>query len=53
MTVAPNNPKTRAFTPGRIVALGLIALLVLGLGYLRFAPDADRSRCPRARRPAT
>ena len=31
-------PTTRAFTPGRIVALALIGLVVLGLGYLRFAP---------------
>jgi hypothetical protein len=34
-----DTTKTRAFTPGRVVALGLIAVLVLGLGYLRFAPD--------------
>src|SRR4051794_5128731 len=31
-------PTTRGFTPGRIVALVLIGLVVLGLGYLRFAP---------------
>jgi pimeloyl-ACP methyl ester carboxylesterase len=29
----------RLFTPGRIVALALIALVVAGLGYLRFAPS--------------
>ena len=29
----------RVFTPARIVALALIALAVLGLAYLRFAPD--------------
>jgi pimeloyl-ACP methyl ester carboxylesterase len=31
------NP--RLFTPGRIVALTLIALVVCGLGYLRFGPS--------------
>src|SRR3954463_975855 len=31
-------PTTRGFTPARIVALVLIGLVVLGLGYLRFAP---------------
>jgi pimeloyl-ACP methyl ester carboxylesterase len=30
---------TRVFTPARIVALALIGLAVLGLAYLRFAPD--------------
>jgi pimeloyl-ACP methyl ester carboxylesterase len=30
---------TRAFTAGRVFALGLIAVVVFGLGYLRFAPD--------------
>ena len=30
---------TRAFTPARIVALALVALAVLALGYLRFAPE--------------
>jgi pimeloyl-ACP methyl ester carboxylesterase len=29
---------TRVFTPARIVALAVIGVLVLGLGYLRFAP---------------
>jgi pimeloyl-ACP methyl ester carboxylesterase len=32
-------PTTRVFTPGRIVALALIALVVSGLAYLRFAPS--------------
>jgi pimeloyl-ACP methyl ester carboxylesterase len=32
-------PETRNFTPARIVALALIGLVVLGLGYLRFAPS--------------
>jgi pimeloyl-ACP methyl ester carboxylesterase len=31
----------RAFTASRIVALTVIGLLVLGLGYLRFSPDAS------------
>jgi pimeloyl-ACP methyl ester carboxylesterase len=34
-----NATPTRAFTPGRVIALVLIAILALGLGYLRFAPD--------------
>ncbi len=33
-----NPSSTRAFTPARIVGLVLIGLVVLGLGYLRFAP---------------
>jgi pimeloyl-ACP methyl ester carboxylesterase len=36
-------PTTRAFTPARIVALVLIGLAVLGLAYLRFAPDSSDS----------
>ena len=32
-------PETRNFTPARIVALALIGLVVLGLGYLRFVPS--------------
>jgi pimeloyl-ACP methyl ester carboxylesterase len=32
-------PTTRAFTPARIVALALIAVLVGGLAYLHFAPS--------------
>jgi pimeloyl-ACP methyl ester carboxylesterase len=37
---------TRIFTPARIVALVLIALLVLGLGYLRFGRDSSRVSVP-------
>ena len=37
------TPKIRAYTPARIVALALVALAVLALGYLRFAPDDDVS----------
>jgi hypothetical protein len=44
---------TRTFTPARIIALALIAVVVAGLAYLRFAPDADPSPCRRAPRPAT
>ena len=40
---SPIGAPGRAFTPGRIVALALIALAVAGLAYLRFAPDADIS----------
>jgi hypothetical protein len=39
-------PTTRIFTPGRIVALVLIALLVGGLPYLRFGPDSDPVSVP-------
>jgi pimeloyl-ACP methyl ester carboxylesterase len=47
MTVSSDNRKpNRAFTPGRIVALLLIALVVLGLVYLRFAPDAEPVSVP-------
>ena len=42
---SPNKPN-RAFTPGRIVALVLIALAVAGLAYLRFAPDDDAVSVP-------
>jgi hypothetical protein len=32
------EPSRRALTPTRVVALGLIALLMTGLAYVRFAP---------------
>ena len=32
---------TRIVRPARIVALAPIGLVVLGLAYLRFAPDGD------------
>jgi hypothetical protein len=41
---------TRTFTPARIVALALIAVVVAGLAYLRFAPDADPVSVPKAPR---
>jgi hypothetical protein len=34
-----DTTRARAFTAGRVVTLGLIAIVVLALGYLRFAPD--------------
>jgi pimeloyl-ACP methyl ester carboxylesterase len=37
----------RALTPGRIVALVLIALAVAGLAYLRLWPDADPVSVPK------
>lgn len=37
----------RILTPARIVALALIGLVVLGLGYLRFAPDGDSVSVPK------
>jgi pimeloyl-ACP methyl ester carboxylesterase len=39
-------PTTRIFTPARIVALVLIALLVGGLAYLRFRPDSGPISVP-------
>ena len=39
------RPK-RAFTPGRIVALVLLGLIVAGLAYLRFAPDSGAVSVP-------
>jgi pimeloyl-ACP methyl ester carboxylesterase len=39
-------PTTRIFTPGRIVALVLIAILAGGLAYLRFGPDGDSVSVP-------
>src|SRR5215211_1924024 len=39
-------PTTRIFTPARIVALVLIALLVGGLAYLRFGADSDPVSVP-------
>jgi pimeloyl-ACP methyl ester carboxylesterase len=34
MTASPNTPQR-----GRVVALGVIVVLILGLGFLRFAPE--------------
>jgi pimeloyl-ACP methyl ester carboxylesterase len=39
-------PTTSIFTPARIVALVLIALLVGGLAYLRFGPDSGPVSVP-------
>jgi pimeloyl-ACP methyl ester carboxylesterase len=35
-----NAPTTRSFTPARLVALALIALLAAGLAYFRFTPES-------------
>jgi pimeloyl-ACP methyl ester carboxylesterase len=40
-------PPTRVFTPARIAALTLIAVLAGGLAYLRFAPDSDQVSVPK------
>src|ERR687897_2707183 len=40
------RPRTRVFTPTRVVALALIAVLVTGLVYVRFAPGAGRVAVP-------
>ena len=37
---------TRMFTLSRVLALALIALLVAGLAYLRFAPDSSTVSVP-------
>jgi pimeloyl-ACP methyl ester carboxylesterase len=41
-----NKNKTRSFTPGRIAALALIALAVLGLAFLRGAQGTDSVSVP-------
>jgi pimeloyl-ACP methyl ester carboxylesterase len=47
MTVSANEEKSkRAFTPARIVALVLIGLLVLGLGYVRLGSGDDAVSVP-------
>ena len=40
-------PTTPIFTPARIVALALIAVVVGGLAYLRFAPDSEAVSVPK------
>ncbi len=40
------EPRTRIFTPTRVVALALIAVLVAGLVYVRFAPGAGPVAVP-------
>src|SRR5215204_2192850 len=40
------EPRTRIFTPTRVVALALIAVLVTGLIYVRFAPGAEPVSVP-------
>jgi hypothetical protein len=39
-------PTTRIMTPVRLVALALIAVLAVGLAYLRFVPDDDSVSVP-------
>jgi pimeloyl-ACP methyl ester carboxylesterase len=52
MTISADNPKTggtepkRLFTPARIVALVLIAVVAFGLAYLRFKPATDSVSVP-------
>src|SRR5215207_421890 len=41
-----SDSTTRRFTLARVVALGLIALLVAGLTYLRFAPGSGSVSVP-------
>jgi pimeloyl-ACP methyl ester carboxylesterase len=40
-------PNSRTFTISRIVALSVIALMVFGLAYLRFAPDGGSVSVPK------
>src|SRR5215204_898255 len=44
------GPRTRVFTPTRLVGLVLIAVLVTGLGYVRFAPGAGPVAVPEGAR---
>jgi pimeloyl-ACP methyl ester carboxylesterase len=46
MTATPDNETNRRFPPGRIVALVLVGLAVIGLVWLRFGPDDDRVSVP-------
>jgi pimeloyl-ACP methyl ester carboxylesterase len=52
MSAAPDKESrtrvkpARVFTPGRIFALALIGLVVLGLAYLRFGRDSDAVSVP-------
>jgi hypothetical protein len=41
-------PRTRIFTPARIIALALSAVLVFGLVYLRIASGAESVSVPHA-----
>ena len=41
-----NPPTTRTFTPARIVALTVIAVLIAGLGYLRFGTGSNTVSVP-------
>jgi len=41
-----NPPTTQLFTPGRIFALVLIAIVAGGLAYLRFGPDSGSVSVP-------
>jgi hypothetical protein len=51
--VTMSTSTTRVFTRSRVVALMLIALLVGGLVYLRFAPNSDTVSVPGVLSPAT
>src|SRR5689334_8455342 len=42
----PGSDQSRGFTPVRIVALAVIALAVISLEYLRFAPGAGAVSVP-------
>ena len=45
--MSPSKPTTRVYTPARIVALVLMAILVAGLAYLRFGPDPGAVSVPK------
>jgi pimeloyl-ACP methyl ester carboxylesterase len=45
------SPNTHIFTPGRIVALVLIAVLAGGLAFLRFGPDGGSVSVPSGAKP--
>src|SRR5262245_48556491 len=42
----PVEPEGRAFTPARVIALAVIAVVVFGLAYLRLAPGATPISVP-------
>ncbi len=46
MNASANSNQRSPFTPARIVALALIALLVGGLAFIRFAPDGGSVSVP-------
>lgn len=42
-----NTPTTRSFTPARLVALAVISIVIGGLAYLRWGPEAAAVAVPK------